>query len=91
MQRIGKNQLMRIFLLQSFILIRKRLLTLPCPNKDMSTLKGLNDRVEILNELRFYFRNEQKLLKEGWMSESDFFKTIETLIKEYLLILLQEE
>ena len=57
----------------------------------MSTLKGLNDRVEILNELRFYFRNEQKLLKEGWMSESDFFKTIETLIKEYLLILLQEE
>lgn len=56
----------------------------------MRTLKGLNDRVEILNQLRFYFRYEQKLLDEGWMTESDFFEVVEQLIKEYVSILLKE-
>ncbi len=56
----------------------------------MCTLKGLNDRVEILNELRFYFRHEQKLLSEGWLTESDFFEIVERLIKEYVATLLKE-
>ena len=57
----------------------------------MSSLKGLNDRVEILNELRFYLRHEQKLLSEGWMTESDFFEIVESLILEYAAILLTKE
>lgn len=56
----------------------------------MRTLKGLNDRIEILNELRFYLRHEQKLLDEGWMTESDFFEIVESLIREYAIILLKE-
>ena len=57
----------------------------------MSSLKGLNDRIEILNELRFYLRHEQKLLSEGWMTKSDFFKIVERLIREYAAILLTKE
>jgi hypothetical protein len=57
----------------------------------MSSLKGLNDRIEILNELRFYLRHEQKLLSEGWMTESDFFEIVERLIREYAAILLKEK
>lgn len=57
----------------------------------MSSLKGLNDREEILNELRFYLRHEQKLLSEGWMTESDFFEIVESLIREYAAILLTKE
>ena len=57
----------------------------------MSSLKGLNDRVEILNELRFYLRHEQKLLSEGWMTESDFCEIVESLIREYAAILLTKE
>lgn len=57
----------------------------------MSTSKGLNDRVEILNELRFYLRHEKRLLEEGWMDESDFLKIVERLIREYAAILLTEE
>lgn len=56
----------------------------------MRTLKGLKDRVEILNELRFYFRHEQKLLKEGWITESDFFEIVERLIRDYAAIILKE-
>ena len=54
----------------------------------MSSLKGLNDRVEILNELRFYLRHEQKLLKEGWLTESDFMAIVDRLIREYAASLL---
>lgn len=57
----------------------------------MSSLKGLNDRIEILNELRFYLRHENKLLEEGWMTELDFLETIERLIREYASILLVSE
>ncbi len=57
----------------------------------MSSSTGLNDRIEILNELRFYLRHEQKLLKEGWMTESDFLKIVEALIREYAVILLTEK
>ncbi len=59
-----------------------------CLKIDMSTLKGLNDRVELLNELRFYLRNERKLLTEGWMSESDFIKAVEEIIREYATLIL---
>ena len=71
--------------------IIKRLLILQCLNDSIvSTSKGLNDRIEILNELRFYLRYEQKLLEEGWMTESDFFEIVDRLIREYAAILLQE-
>lgn len=57
----------------------------------MSTLKGLNDRMEILNELRFYLRHEQKLLSEGWLTESDFLAIVDRLIREYAAIILTEK
>lgn len=56
----------------------------------MSTLKGLNDRVELLNELRFYLRHEKRLLQEGWMTESDFLEIVERIIKEYAMEILKE-
>ena len=59
--------------------------------KTMSSLKGLNDRIEILNELRFYLRHEKKLLSEGWITESDFLTIVESLIKEYAASLLLEK
>lgn len=59
-----------------------------CLKIKMSPLTGLNDRVEILNELRFYLRHEQKLLSEGWLSESDFLQIVESLIREYAAMIL---
>ena len=57
----------------------------------MSSLKGLNDRIEILNEMRFYVRYGKSLLEEGWLSESDFLEIVERLIREYAAILLLEK
>lgn len=57
----------------------------------MSSFKGLNDRVEILNQLRFYLRHEERLLAEGWLSESDFLAIVEQLIKEYAAAILTGE
>ena len=57
----------------------------------MSSLKGLNDRIELLNQLRFYLRNEQRLISEGWLTESDFLKIVEEIIREYATILLIKE
>lgn len=39
-------------------------------------MKGLKAREDMLNELRFLFRNEDQLIKEGWLSESEFFETV---------------
>lgn len=45
--------------------------------------EGLNDRVELLQYLKFLLRNEEQILSEGWYSESDFyeelFKTVKAL------------
>lgn len=57
----------------------------------MRTLKGFKDRIELLNELRFYLRHEQKLLSEGWMTESDFFEAVDGIIREYAASLLTKE
>ncbi|WP_286140503.1 hypothetical protein [Duncaniella freteri] len=57
----------------------------------MSSLKGLKDRVELLEQLRFYFRYEQTLLNEGWVSESDFFKIVDEIIREYAISIIKEE
>ena len=57
----------------------------------MRSLKGLNDRVELLNELRFYLRHEERLLKEGWLTESDFLEAVEEIIREYAALLLTEK
>lgn len=54
----------------------------------MCTLKGLNDRVELLNQLRFYLRYEKQLLEEEWLTESDFFEIVEEIIREYAALLL---
>lgn len=54
----------------------------------MSTLKGLNDRVELLKELRFYFRFEEELLREGFLTESEFLAIVEEIIREYAALLL---
>ncbi len=51
--------------------------------------EGLNDRDELLNELRIIFRYEELLIKNGWYSESDFRKAVESIIKDYLLLLLK--
>lgn len=39
-------------------------------------MKGLKAREEMLDELRFLFRNEDQLIKEGWLSETEFFDTV---------------
>lgn len=39
-------------------------------------MKGLKAREEMLEALRFLFRNEDRLIKEGWLSESEFFDTV---------------
>lgn len=39
-------------------------------------MKGLKAREDMLNELRFLFRNEDQLIKEGWLTESEFFETV---------------
>ena len=57
----------------------------------MSSLKGLKDRVELLEQLRFYYRYEQTLLNEGWVSESDFFKIVDEIIREYAISIIKEE
>ena len=57
----------------------------------MRSLKGLNDRIELLNQLRFYLRNEQRLISEGWLSESDLLRIVEEIVREYASILLIEE
>ncbi|MDE6496410.1 MAG: hypothetical protein K2L30_09275 [Duncaniella sp.] len=45
----------------------------------------------MLNQLRFYLRNEQRLISEGWLSESDFLRIVEEIVREYASILLIEE
>ena len=59
-----------------------------CLKIKMSSLKGLNDRVELLNQLRFYLRYEKQLLEEEWLTESDFFEIVEEIIREYAAVLL---
>lgn len=56
-------------------------------------MKGLKAREEMLEELRFLFRNEEQLKKEGWYSDSDFFEAVvqtflegvEKMLKEWKL------
>ena len=39
-------------------------------------IDGLNDREEMLDYLRFLFRNEKELIEDGWFSESEFFEEV---------------
>lgn len=39
-------------------------------------MQGLKAREDMLNELRFLFRHEEQLKKEGWYSDSDFFEAV---------------
>lgn len=57
----------------------------------MSTLNGLKDRVELLEELRFYLRHEERLIRNGWLTESDFLEIVEEIIREYAAAILTEK
>lgn len=61
-----------------------------CLKENMDIVdEGLNDREELLNELRFFLRYEEQLIREGWYSESDFKEIIERIIKDYAILLLK--
>ena len=53
-------------------------------------MKGLKAREEMLNELRFLFRNEDQLIKEGWLSESEFFETVVEIVLEAVKEMVKE-
>lgn len=57
----------------------------------MRSLKGLKDRIELLEELSFYLRHREELLKEGLLEESDFMAAVEEIIREYAAHLLLEK
>ncbi len=39
-------------------------------------MKRPKAREDMLEELRFLFRHEEQLKKEGWYSDSDFFEAV---------------
>ncbi len=39
-------------------------------------IDGLNDREEMLDYLRFLFRNEKELIEDEWFSESEFLEQV---------------
>ena len=39
-------------------------------------IDGLNDREEMLDYLRFLFRNDQELIEDEWFSESEFLEQV---------------
>lgn len=47
-------------------------------------MKGLKAREEMLNELRLFFRNEDRLKSEGWYSEDGFFEAVLSIFLEGL-------
>lgn len=53
-------------------------------------VKGLKAREEMLNELRFLFRNEDQLIKEGWLSESEFFDNVVEIVLEAVKEMVKE-
>lgn len=56
---------------------------------DNNNDEGLKDRDELLNELRFIFRYEEALIRNGCYSESDFKEAVERILKDYLILLLK--
>lgn len=49
-------------------------------------MEGFKDWEEMLDYLRFLFRNEKELIEDGWFSESEFFDEVYSTV-----ILLAEE
>lgn len=47
-----------------------------------NTLEGLKAREELLDNLRFLFRYEDQLKKEGWYSDSEFFEEVISVFLE---------
>ena len=39
-------------------------------------MEGFKGREEMLDYLRFLFRNEKELIEDGWFSESEFFEEV---------------
>lgn len=70
MKPLGNNQMMIIFAVP----LERHLMY----NDDV----GLNDRVELLEYLKFLLRNEEQFLSSGWYSESDFYEEVFRTVKE---------
>lgn len=43
---------------------------------------GLKAREEMLNDLRFLFRYEEQLIREGFYTEAEFFDAVADAIEE---------
>lgn len=39
-------------------------------------MEGFKGREEMLDYLRFLFRNEKELIEDGWFSKSEFFEEV---------------
>ena len=39
-------------------------------------MEGFKGREEMLDYLRFLFRNEKELIEDGWFSESEFLEQV---------------
>lgn len=39
-------------------------------------MEGFKGREEMIDYLRFLFRNEKELIEDGWFSESEFFEEV---------------
>ena len=45
-------------------------------NEMIDLMEGFKGREEMLDYLRFLFRNEKELIEDGWFSESEFFEEV---------------
>lgn len=81
-----------IFIAKYFVNNQKMIIfALSLRQKAMFDLKkGLNARGDLLNELRFLFRNEEQLKKEGWYSDSEFFEAVIQTFLEVIEKMLKE-
>lgn len=84
-----------IFSLKSFVNHQKMIIFASSLRQKamFDLMKGLKAREEMLESLRFLFRHEEQLKKEGWYSDSEFFEVviqtflegIEKMLKEWKL------
>lgn len=73
-----KNNQKMIFSLKSFVNHQKMIIFASSLRQKamFDLMKGLKAREEMLESLRFLFRHEEQLKKEGWYSDSEFFEVV---------------
>lgn len=73
-----KNNQKMIFSLKSFANHQKMIIFASSLRQKamFDLMKGLKAREEMLESLRFLFRHEEQLKKEGWYSDSEFFEVV---------------